>query len=144
MRAPDADDGPAPDFGPAEAAAPMRLDVDEATEAYHRIERDVSGWFRLEMNQGGDHRIRLPDGLELVEESRELFTIREGDPLSAAVESRRRLGLARGDWNVDVRTISHMTADRTDFHLVDTVEAFEAGRRIFDRTWDRSVPRDHV
>ena len=145
VRPMDADDGPAPGFGPPEAAPPLPLDVDEGTEAYHRIHRDVvSGSFSLEMNQGGDRRVRLPDGLEMLEESREIFTIRERDPLSAAIESRRRLELARGDWRVEVRTVSNMTADRTDFHLVDMVEAFEDGRRVFERTWDRSVPRDHV
>jgi hypothetical protein len=140
-----ADDGPAPRFGPPEAAAPLPLDVDEGTEAYQRIGRDVvSGTFTLELNQGGDRRVRLPDGLEMTDESRELFTIREGDPLSAAVESSRRLGLTRRDWNIAVRTKSRITGDLTDFRLVDTVEAFEGGERVFERTWDRSVPRDHV
>jgi hypothetical protein len=37
-----------------------------------------------------------------------------------------------------------MTCTRDRFELAATMEAFEGERRVFSRTWDRSVPRDLV
>ncbi|HEX6131147.1 MAG TPA: CocE/NonD family hydrolase [Actinomycetota bacterium] len=145
VRTLDAGDGEPPAFGPPATAPGLHLVEEAETPAFHRIERDVvSGTFTMSLNQDGDHRLRLEDGLELADEHRDRFTIREGDPLSAAVESRRRLALSRGGWAVEVRTRSTMTADRDAFRLADTVEAFEGDERVFERTWDRSIPRDHV
>ncbi len=96
------------------------------------------------MDPEGDQRYRLPDGLEITERTRDRFSIREGDPLSARVECDRDLGLERGGWKVAVRTRSVMTADRDAFRLLDTVEAFEGSDLVFERKWDRSIPRDHV
>ena len=70
--------------------------------------------------------------------------IREGNWLSARVESDQVLGLERGAWKVEIRTRSVITADRDAFRLLDTVEAFEGPELVFERTWDRSIPRDHV
>jgi hypothetical protein len=72
------------------------------------------------------------------------MTIREGDPLSASTTCERVLGLARGDWRVEVRTHSSMTADATDFHLANTIVASEGDERVLERTWERTIPRDHV
>jgi putative CocE/NonD family hydrolase len=140
----DADDGPSPGFGPPERAPGLALE-DETDPAFHRIERDVvTGTITMEMNQDGDRRFRLPDGLEMADENRDRFTIREGDPLSAGVESTRRISLGRKAWRVEVRTRSRMTADRDAFYLIDAVEAFEGSKRVFARTWERSIDRDHV
>ncbi len=146
----EAPDGPAPSFGPPETAPGLPLEEVSAQPAFHRIERDVvTGTFVMALNQDGDRRFRLPDGLTMDEENHDRFEIREGDPLSASVESTRRLGLARDGWRVEVRTSSRMTADRDSFHLLDTLEAFEGDgndgwRQVFERTWDRSIPRDLV
>ena len=112
-------------------------------EPFRTIEHD-GGEHALHIDPEGDHRYRLPDGLEITERARDRFTIRQGDPLSARVECDRVLGLERGDWKVEVRTRSVMTADRDSFRLLDTVEAFEAGDLVFERTWDRSIPRTLV
>jgi hypothetical protein len=37
-----------------------------------------------------------------------------------------------------------MTCTRDAFLIAATLEAFEAERRVFSRTWDRSLPRDLV
>jgi hypothetical protein len=37
-----------------------------------------------------------------------------------------------------------MSCDAINFHLRDTLQAFEGDERIFERTWERSIPRDHV
>ena len=140
-----ADDGPPPAFGSPETGPSFAVEDEVTVPAFHRLQRDlVSGEVVMELNQDGDKRMTLPDGLTLVENNRDRFSIVEGDPLSAMVSSTRRLQLARGDWRVDVRTTSTMSSDRERFHLVDRVEAYEGDELVFDRAWERAVPRDHL
>jgi hypothetical protein len=140
-----ADDGPAPAFGPPETAPSIAVEDEVTVPAFHRLHRDlVTGEIVMELNQDGDKRMTLPDGLTLIEDNHDRFAIVEGDPLSAEVTSTRRLRLERGPWRIDVRTSSRMTADRERFFLVDRLEAFEGDELVFERTWERDVPRDHV
>ncbi|MGZ8630302.1 MAG: CocE/NonD family hydrolase [Actinomycetota bacterium] len=134
-------DGPAPAYGPAQSAPRLPIDELEATASFRTIEHD-GGVYTLSIDPEGDHRYRLPEGLEITEQARDRFTIREGDPLSARVECDRLLGLERGAWRVEVRTHSEMTAGREAFHLVDSVEAFDGADLVFERTWERSILRD--
>jgi hypothetical protein len=52
--------------------------------------------------------------------------------------------MARGSWSARIETRSTMTADETTFRLVNCVEAFENGERIFARERAFEVPRDLV
>ena len=143
VRSPAAGDGPAPGFEQPRSAPAMPVAELGSTAPSRTIEHS-NGRHTVTMCPEGDHRYRLPDGLEITEQTHDRFTIGEQDPLSATVECERLLGLERGTWKVEVRTTSVMTADRDAFHLIDTVEAFEGADRVFERTWDRSIPRDHV
>ena len=118
----------------------------EHEEAFHLIERDVvSGRITMTLNQDGGGKVRqVAAGIELGEMARDRFTIVEGDPLSAEMASERHVTLARGDRRAEIRTHSAMSCDATHFHLRDTLQAFEGDERIFERTWERSIPRDHV
>jgi hypothetical protein len=99
----------------------------------------------MTLNQDGGGEVRqVESGIELGEIARDLFVIVEGDPLSAAMESERQVRLSRGDRHAAVRTHSAMRCDATHFYLADTLEAFEGDDKIFERTWERSIPRDHV
>ena len=140
-----ADDGPLPAFGEPEQGPPFAVEDEVTVPAFHRLHRDlVTGEVVMELNQDGDKRMTLPDGLSLIEDNHDRFEIVEEDPLSAAVTSSRRLSLERGDWRIDVRTSSRMTSDRERFHLFDRLEAFAGDDLVFERTWQRDVPRDHV
>ena len=91
----------------------------------------------------GKRRVR-EDGLEIDGLQHDVFTILEGDPLSAAVECERRMEMVRGSWSARVETQSTMTADETIFRLVNRVEAYENGERIFADERAFEVPRDLV
>ena len=56
------------------------------------------------------------------------FTIRPDDPLSARAEVAWTVRLARGDWRVETRTRTVLTATRDTFELVATLEALEGER----------------
>ncbi|HVF06979.1 MAG TPA: CocE/NonD family hydrolase C-terminal non-catalytic domain-containing protein, partial [Actinomycetota bacterium] len=140
-----ADVRPPPGFGPPRSEPTLPIDELEATEPFRTLDHDArTGTHTLSLDPEGDRRYRLPDGLEITERTRDRFTIREGDPLSARVECDRLLGLERGAWRIEVRTNSVMTGDREAFHLVDSVQAFEGTELVFERIWERSIPRDHV
>jgi hypothetical protein len=83
-----------------------------------------------------------PSGIEYAESGRDTFTIVEGDPLSARARSEWTVRIGRGDWQTRVETQSELTADATRFRVVNRLEAFEGGRRIFERTTEAEIPRD--
>jgi hypothetical protein len=52
--------------------------------------------------------------------------------------------MERGDWKIETRTATRMTATRTEFKLRARLDAFEGEDRVFSRDWDSTIPRDHV
>ena len=72
------------------------------------------------------------------------YTIRPDDPLSARVEIAWRVQLARGDWRVETRTRTVLTATKSTFELDATLEAFEGDDAVHSERWERSIPRDLV
>ena len=74
----------------------------------------------------------------------ERFRIREDDPLSARAEIVHKVVTRRAGWSIRVETRSRLSATRDAFRLEAELTARENGRTIFDRRWDRSIPRDHV
>ena len=142
--APDAPDAPASAFEAPEEAPPLEVTVEEAGPAFRRITHDtVTDAYVLEFNQGGEGRERLVDAdVEMELRLLDRLMIREGEPLSAAVFTERRMGRRRAGWDVAVQTRSEMTADEESFLINDVLEAFEDGRRVFVKAWTRRVSRD--
>ena len=76
--------------------------------------------------------------------SEEIFSIREGDPLSARTDMVRIVRAERGDWKPRTETRLSFTCDRENFHIAAMLEAFENGTRFLVRRWDETIPRDHM
>ncbi len=92
-----------------------------------------------------DHHVRrLDSGLEWSELSRDTFSIKEGEPLSASVKSHQQLLLARGSWQTRVETSSTMSATRDHFLVTNELEAYEGDVRVFTKAWHSTIPRDHT
>ena len=72
------------------------------------------------------------------------FTIRPEDPLSARAEVAWTVRLARGDWHVETRTRTVLTATRDTFELVASLEALDGEGPVHQERWVRSIPRDLV
>ena len=88
----------------------------------------IAGDATLEWTQdSGRHRY---DDIDLTVHSvaADRFTIRPDDPLSARAEVAWTVRLARGDWRVETRTRTVLTATRNTFELVATLEALEDER----------------
>jgi hypothetical protein len=92
---------------------------------------------------GGAQRFILIDLLS-EDSSHTVYSIVEGDPLTARVEFRASSGMARDDWRARAEVESTMSADSESFYVTTSLSAFEGGTRVFTRTWDFSFPRDHV
>jgi putative CocE/NonD family hydrolase len=135
----------------AEACEPPRFEAPPALTEPNlcECERTASsdpGTGRSEVlvrRERGQRRVR-EDGTEVGGSQTDRFSIVEGDPLSARIECRRTMTMSRGSWAARVETSSTMTADRETFVLVNLVEAFENGERIYSRERSASIPRDFV
>lgn len=79
--------------------------------------------------------------LELEAIGAERYSIVADDPSQARSEATRRAAFRRGDWHVAVETRSVLTPQGDDWRLFATLEAFEAGEKVFARDWDLTIPR---
>ncbi|MDF1722406.1 MAG: CocE/NonD family hydrolase [Minwuia sp.] len=76
--------------------------------------------------------------------ARERWTIQPDDPLSARGETHWTQTLARDGWSIRTETFADMWSDATTFHLRGRIEAYESGRRVFERDFTDAIPRDHL
>jgi uncharacterized protein len=144
VREPRASDEGLPAFGEPEAAAQLPVDEREPGSATRRVERDfVTGEAVLTYEFGGGRRV-LPSGVELADWTRETFTIREGEPLSARVRCEERVELAREGVRAVVETDSEMWSDAESFHVLNRLRATENGEVVHEAERPFTVPRDHV
>ena len=92
---------------------------------------------------GGSTRLVDAD-LETSDASHCVYSITEGDPLSAAVHFRASSGMGRGDWKMLSEVASSMTSDRESFHVEMQLDVTENTEKVFSRAWTFTVPRDNV
>jgi uncharacterized protein len=83
-------------------------------------------------------------GLESSDTSHTVYSIVEGDPLSAAVRFRATSGMGRGDWQTLAAVESSMTSDAEAFHVESELTVNENEAEVFKRSWRFTIPRDHV
>ena len=145
MRPPRAEDADLRPFEEPEAAPPWRRTVLAPGKSERRIERDPLRRLTTTtvVNDEGVYRLDAID-LELGQSSVQRYSIEDDDPTSARVEISWTVTRARGPWRIRTETRTVMTCTRETFEIAATLEAFEADRRVFSRTWDRSIPRDLV
>ncbi|WP_010531820.1 CocE/NonD family hydrolase [Lentibacillus jeotgali] len=107
----------------------------------HDTVNDV--WTLYDYSDEGERR--LPDNnMEYGSINKNTYTIKGNDPLSAHVTCEWDLKVGRGEWQTRLKTYSEMTSDATTFYLTNTITAFENEEEIFNKTWKKEIPRDHV
>jgi putative CocE/NonD family hydrolase len=137
-------DPPLRAFDTPEQSPPLPVVTLVAGSVARTITREVASG-RVELVYAyGDGRRRLPNGIELEDSSRETFTIVEGDPLSATVETAMGVSLGRNGWRTRIETKSTMRSDAVAFHVTNELTAYEGGQLVFARTWTFDIPRDLV
>jgi uncharacterized protein len=140
---PGAHEPPAHFSEPEEGPAPAH-EVSGDEDASRTLRRD-SATGRLDIELRGEHHMKLfGAGLEYDSNSCNTHSITEGDPLSAFNSAEHEISISRADWSTRVHTYSTMSATADEFLLTNLVEGYEGDRRVFAKTWRRSIPRDLV
>jgi putative CocE/NonD family hydrolase len=145
VRPPDPADATLPSLPRVETGPPLAVTALEPARTERRVHHDaLTGEATLDWIQdSGRHRYEDID-LTMHTIAADRFTIRPDDPLAARAEVAWTVRLARGDWQVETRTRTVLTATKDRFELTATLEAFEGGAPVHTERWDRSIPRDLV
>jgi putative CocE/NonD family hydrolase len=145
VRPPDPTDAALPPLPPLETPPPLATTAYEPARTERVVRHDVSsGEVTLDWVQDSG-RYRFDDvDLTVHTMATDRYTIRPDDPLSARVEIAWTVRLARGDWRVETRTRTVLTATKGTFELDATLEAFEGDQSVHTERWERSIPRDLV
>lgn len=129
-------------FAPPEAAdAPSHQILCAPTgsrQIHHDIESDTKHYAIV--SDSGNLRFSDID-LTYGATNKQVYSITDGDPLSARMEYEAGFSFARADWQT--RTHSRMVAscDADNFYLQGRIEAFEKDQQVFERDWDITIPR---
>jgi hypothetical protein len=145
VRQPRPEDEDLPAFQPPETSRPLATEQLRSKVQQKLIHKDViSGKAQMELIEDGGRILFSDTGMEVENFGHEVYTIREGDPLSATVHIRRKLEYQRGEWQIRIETDSKLTADANNFHLSNHLEGHEKGNRVFAKSWTAIFPRDYV
>jgi hypothetical protein len=93
-----------------------------------------------------DHGLFAIPEIDLAVElsTREWYRSVGDDFTSACGETRTVRGFSRGDWAIRTCTRTLLTSTASDFRLRAELDAWEGESRVFCRSWDERIPRDHV
>ncbi len=83
-------------------------------------------------------------GLELGNEGKFTYDIKDDDPLSAVVDIRRVETITRDSWRIRLETWMRLSCTRDAFLLRTSLRAMDGETEVFQRDWDRSIPRDFL
>jgi putative CocE/NonD family hydrolase len=145
VRPPDPADATLPPLPPLETAPPLPVTAHEPARVERVVRHDaITGEASLDwVMDSGRHRY---DDIDLTVHTvaADRFTIRPDDPLSARAEVAWTVRLGRGDWRVETRTRTVLTATRDTFELEAFLEASDGDGPVHQERWSRSIPRDLV
>jgi predicted acyl esterase len=146
VRAPRAEDEELVAFQDPEHSPPLEIEETEAGPQGRMIRRELATGLVeqiFDWDLGGASRLVAID-LDTSDSSHTVYSIVEGDPLSAAVRFRATSGMGRGDWSTRSQVTSSMTSDAANFHVETELTVTENENEVFMRTWRFAIPRDHV
>ena len=70
------------------------------------------------------------------------MSIKEGDPNSSVWRLEWFSGLARADWDTELRSTLELTSTPEHFRIKESIRATEGGKVAFERRWDHLIKRD--
>jgi len=146
VRPPRPEDDSLREFGEPEHSAALEVEEMEAGPQGRTIRRELATGLVeqvFDWDLGGSSRLVGID-LDTSDSSHTVYSITEGDPLSAAVRFRASSGMGRGDWTTRSEVTSSMTSDAESFHVETELRVHEGDEEIFTRSWQFTIPRDQV
>jgi len=138
-------DAALPTFGPPETAPALPTTVLATPDRNWWIVHDLNAnEVQLNVKQD-DGLLRLDDkNLAFRDVNEERYSFRGNDYSTVRAETRYTRDLRREDWTIEVVTRTILTSDETSFHVSADLDAYEDGRRVFTRSWNRRFARDLV
>ena len=131
------------DLGTPETAPPVASESVREAHVEHIVTRDIgkgTTTARLIKDSGSDY---LPTVDILTDaELEQIYTIADGDPLSATAEARETQTLSREGWEIEIRTRTTMKGSEAAFHITAELDVFENGTRVHSRDEKYKIPRD--
>ncbi len=146
VRPPRAEDAALPAFGEPEHTPRLETEQDAAGPDGRSLRRDfATGRVEQHFDYDAGGTVRLvPLDLVSEEENHTVYSIVEGDPLSAEVSFHATTGIARGAWSGRAEVTASMRSDAEAFHVETELTATESGAVVFARRWEHRFPRDCV
>ncbi|MDB9999210.1 CocE/NonD family hydrolase [Porticoccaceae bacterium] len=74
----------------------------------------------------------------------EIVKISAGNPLSASYVVTQEVALSRDDWDISLRSSAEITATKENFNIEIQLEAIHKEKKIFCKSWKKSVKRIYV
>ncbi|RED54370.1 hypothetical protein DFP90_1011173 [Aestuariispira insulae] len=131
------------DFPPPEGASPQQRETLREASNSRTVMKDMeSGVSILTIEDDFGLGRDLDTGLATGSTAREVYRIHPDNPLSANMETSWTQELIREGWHVRTATELGMWSDETHFHISASLEAFEDDKRIFEKHWKETIPRD--
>jgi hypothetical protein len=145
VRTPRSDAATLAPFPPPEVGPAMQRTVQRPSTGARSINRDIMTGEFVSIVDDDYGRTRIEaTGIEQENTRYTEYSITEGDPLSATMETRWTIGIGRGDWQTRTVTRAVMTSTNETFRIRAELDAYESEERIMSRNWDETVPRDLV
>ncbi len=132
-------------FAPAEEAEAGGVTVVRDGAESRRILRDL-GAGRTDFIASRDDGVYVLDdvGTELSFTRLRMSSIVDDEPLSATAEYHSIATFRRGDWDCRVESEITMTCDAQSFHVDARLTAHDGEALFAERTFHRTIPRDHL
>lgn len=133
------------EFDLPEAAAVAEREILREESRSREVRYDlIKGVWSLDDYSDEGARRLVANGIEYGSTNRNIYSMKENDPLSARVQCEWTLDIGRGDWQTHLKTVSIMTADKQNFHITNKLWAFEGEDQVFHKEWNCDIPRDLV
>ncbi|OLS40088.1 CocE/NonD family hydrolase [Bacillus sp. MRMR6] len=138
-------DNKLPYFDVPETAAVLEREILRTESRTRKVHHDLieGTWILEDFSDEGARRLPS-NGIEYGSVNRNVYSIKDGDPLSAAVRCEWSLHVGRGEWQTRLESVSTMTADAEQFFITNELIAFEGEEQVFSKTWKSEIPRDLV
>jgi predicted acyl esterase len=144
------EDSSLPDFEPPESAAGPKETELQPMRARRTVTHQL-GTGKIVHTSGvegddlraGMRRTRLDElDLEYGQAMQRRLTLDPPDPLSARAEHRALVEFARDGWRCATETRLRISATATEFRVEAELRGTEGETTVFERRWDKKIPRD--
>ncbi|MDT6942217.1 hypothetical protein RI570_19255 [Brucella pseudogrignonensis] len=93
----------------------------------------------------GEGILRFDDiGTELSHSLKREFRVRDDNPLTASYVLTQAYRMGREGWMIDIETTTSLRSDHQNFYISGVLNAKENGKDVKQRTWEQTIPRDHL